>query len=163
MPAAEHALHEMLQRASIPALVMCLARITEDGRWLEAAGRVDVLVNCAGVLQRTLTPRRAIDEGAGPGRAHRSARQPALLRSAGPAHGRSGPRRHCQHRVGGGHAFGSAGLVQPAEIAAAVAFLASDMASGITGIDLPVDLGYLVATPWSSYGGLRGADHGRTP
>lgn len=111
MPAAEHALHEMLQRASIPALVMCLARITEDGRWLEAAGRVDVLVNC----------------------------------------------------VGGGHAFGSAGLVQPAEIAAAVAFLASDMASGITGIDLPVDLGYLVATPWSSYGGLRGADHGGTP
>ncbi len=126
MPEAEHALHEMLQRASIPALVMCLARITEDGRWLEsarpasdcspsaaawstwqtsasmpprtwgsavggkavrmdvgdeddveragrepeAAGRVDVPVNCAGVLQRTLPPRRAIDEGAGPVRAH---------------------------------------------------------------------------------------------
>ncbi|MBH1964133.1 MAG: NAD(P)/FAD-dependent oxidoreductase [Comamonadaceae bacterium] len=28
-------LHEMLQHASIPALVMCLAQITEDDRWLE--------------------------------------------------------------------------------------------------------------------------------
>lgn len=35
MPKAEHTLHEMLQHASIPALVMCLAQITEDDRWLE--------------------------------------------------------------------------------------------------------------------------------
>jgi NAD(P)-dependent dehydrogenase (short-subunit alcohol dehydrogenase family) len=47
-------------------------------------------------------------------------------------------------------------LVQPGEIAAAVGFLASDLASGITGVNLPVDVGYLVATPWINYGGLRG-------
>lgn len=46
-------------------------------------------------------------------------------------------------------------LIRPEEIAAAVAFLASDLASAITGINLPVDAGYLVATPWASYGGLR--------
>jgi len=46
-------------------------------------------------------------------------------------------------------------LVQAEEIAAAVGFLASDLASAITGINLPVDAGYLVATPWASYGGLR--------
>ena len=46
-------------------------------------------------------------------------------------------------------------LIEPREIANAVAFLASDRASAITGINLPVDAGYLVATPWASYGGLR--------
>ena len=46
-------------------------------------------------------------------------------------------------------------LVRSDEIAAAVVFLASDWASGITGVNLPVDLGYLAATPWQSYGGLR--------
>lgn len=46
-------------------------------------------------------------------------------------------------------------LIEPEEIAAAVGFLASDLASGITGVNLPVDAGYLVATPWISYGGLR--------
>jgi enoyl-[acyl-carrier-protein] reductase (NADH) len=46
-------------------------------------------------------------------------------------------------------------LVRAEEIAAAVGFLASDLASGITGVNLPVDVGYLVATPWASYGGLR--------
>ncbi|HEX4892844.1 MAG TPA: SDR family oxidoreductase [Hyphomicrobiaceae bacterium] len=49
-------------------------------------------------------------------------------------------------------------LVQPGEIAAAVVFLASPAASAITGVNLPVDCGYLVATPWASYGGLR-KDH----
>ena len=47
-------------------------------------------------------------------------------------------------------------LVQADEIAQAVAFLASSDASGVTGANLPVDCGYLVATPWASYGGLRG-------
>ncbi len=75
MADARHSVHEMLQHASIPTLIMCLAQITEDDR--------------------------------------------------------------------------------PSEIAAAVTFLASELASGITGIDLPVDLGYLVATPWLSYGDLR--------
>ena len=46
-------------------------------------------------------------------------------------------------------------LVRAEEIAAAVGYLASDLASGITGVNLPVDVGYLVATPWASYGGLR--------
>ncbi|MBI5720990.1 MAG: SDR family oxidoreductase [Rubrivivax sp.] len=48
-------------------------------------------------------------------------------------------------------------LIQPREIAHAVAFLASTQASAITGINLPVDAGCLVATPWASYGGLRQA------
>jgi len=46
-------------------------------------------------------------------------------------------------------------LVHAEEIAAAVAFLASRAASGITGVNLPVDCGFLVATPWVGYGGLR--------
>lgn len=46
-------------------------------------------------------------------------------------------------------------LVRAEEIAAAVAFLASPLASAITGVNLPVDCGYLVATPWAGYGGLR--------
>jgi len=46
-------------------------------------------------------------------------------------------------------------LVAADEIASAVCFLASDLASGITGVNLPVDAGYLVGTPWVSYGGLR--------
>jgi NAD(P)-dependent dehydrogenase (short-subunit alcohol dehydrogenase family) len=46
-------------------------------------------------------------------------------------------------------------LLRAEEIAAAAVFLTSDLASGITGINLPVDAGYLVATPWSAYGGLR--------
>ncbi len=46
-------------------------------------------------------------------------------------------------------------LVQPEEVAAAAAFMTSEFASGITGVNLPVDVGYLVATPWANYGGLR--------
>ena len=38
---------------------------------------------------------------------------------------------------------------------AAVGYLASDLASGITGVNLPVDAEYLVATPRGSCGGLR--------
>lgn len=46
-------------------------------------------------------------------------------------------------------------MVEPDEIADAVAFLASEDARAITGVTLPVDAGWLVATSWHSYGGLR--------
>lgn len=46
-------------------------------------------------------------------------------------------------------------LVAPREVAQAVAFLAGDEAGAITGVNLPVDCGWLVATPWNTYGGLR--------
>lgn len=45
--------------------------------------------------------------------------------------------------------------VQPEEIGNAVEFLLSDRAAAVTGIDLPVDCGWLVANPWHTYGGLR--------
>jgi len=45
-------------------------------------------------------------------------------------------------------------MVDPSEIASAVAFLASGRASGITGANLPVDLGWLTAGSWNSYGGV---------
>jgi len=46
-------------------------------------------------------------------------------------------------------------LVEPDEIAKAVAFLASGEASAITGINLPVDCGWLAASTWATYGGVR--------
>jgi NAD(P)-dependent dehydrogenase (short-subunit alcohol dehydrogenase family) len=46
-------------------------------------------------------------------------------------------------------------MVEPAEVAHAVAFLASSAAAAITGVNLPVDCGWLVTTSWHSYGGLR--------
>lgn len=46
-------------------------------------------------------------------------------------------------------------LIDPAEIARVCSFLASDDASAITGITLPVDAGWLVAGSWHTYGGLR--------
>jgi NAD(P)-dependent dehydrogenase (short-subunit alcohol dehydrogenase family) len=48
-------------------------------------------------------------------------------------------------------------LVEPDEIARVVAFLAGPEASAITGANLPVDCGWLAATPWNTYGGLRPA------
>jgi NAD(P)-dependent dehydrogenase (short-subunit alcohol dehydrogenase family) len=46
-------------------------------------------------------------------------------------------------------------LVEPAGIARAVAFLASPDAAAITGANIPVDCGWLVAGSWHTYGGLR--------
>ncbi len=46
-------------------------------------------------------------------------------------------------------------MVEPAEVARAVAFLASADAAAITGVNLPVDCGWLVAGSWHSYGGMR--------
>lgn len=48
-------------------------------------------------------------------------------------------------------------MVEPVEIARAVAFLLSDDASAITGIDLPVDAGWLAGSHMATYGGLRAA------
>ena len=45
-------------------------------------------------------------------------------------------------------------LVQPSEIGQAVAFLLSPAASAISGIDLPVDCGWLAGSTWATYGGL---------
>lgn len=52
-------------------------------------------------------------------------------------------------------------LVSPAEIAEAVAFLLSPNASAISGIDLPVDCGWLAGSTWATYGGLPGVDQGK--
>ena len=47
-------------------------------------------------------------------------------------------------------------MVEPEEIAKAVAFLASAEAAAITGVNLPVDAGWLVTTSWHTYSGLPG-------
>jgi NAD(P)-dependent dehydrogenase (short-subunit alcohol dehydrogenase family) len=45
-------------------------------------------------------------------------------------------------------------LVQPGEVANAIAFLLSDKANAITGIDMAVDSGVLASQLWSMYGGV---------
>ena len=47
-------------------------------------------------------------------------------------------------------------LVDPREVANAVAFLCSEDASAITGVNLPVDAGWLTAGPYQTYGGVPG-------
>lgn len=47
-------------------------------------------------------------------------------------------------------------LIEPEDCANAVAFLLSDQASAITGVNLPVDAGWLVRGSWQSYPGIRG-------
>ena len=46
-------------------------------------------------------------------------------------------------------------MVETVEVARAVAFLAGPDAAAITGVNLPVDCGWLVTGSWHSYGGLR--------
>ena len=48
-------------------------------------------------------------------------------------------------------------MVEPAEIGRGVAFLLSDDASAITGINLPVDAGWLAGAHMATYGGVREA------
>lgn len=51
-------------------------------------------------------------------------------------------------------------LVRPDEIGSACAFLLSPGASAISGIDLPVDCGWLAGSTWNTYGGLPSATQG---
>ncbi len=48
-------------------------------------------------------------------------------------------------------------MVMPNEVALAAAFLLSDDALAITGVNLPVDNGWLLAGSWSMFGGVRPA------
>src|SRR5246127_2783531 len=48
-------------------------------------------------------------------------------------------------------------LVEPIEVAQATAWLLSDAASGVTGINPPVDAGFIAGSTWAAYGGLREA------
>jgi NAD(P)-dependent dehydrogenase (short-subunit alcohol dehydrogenase family) len=50
--------------------------------------------------------------------------------------------------------------VEPVEVAEAVEFLSSARAAAITGVNLPVDCGWLVGTGWALYGGSRAARAG---
>jgi NAD(P)-dependent dehydrogenase (short-subunit alcohol dehydrogenase family) len=45
-------------------------------------------------------------------------------------------------------------LVEPIEVAHAIAWLLSPASSAVTGINLPVDAGYLAGSTWGAYGGL---------
>ena len=45
-------------------------------------------------------------------------------------------------------------LIEPEEVAQGVLFLASPAASAITGINLPIDGGWLAGVSWQAYGGL---------
>jgi len=45
-------------------------------------------------------------------------------------------------------------MVTPAEVADAVGFLLSPAATAITGINLPVDCGWLAGSTWQTYGGV---------
>ena len=47
--------------------------------------------------------------------------------------------------------------VEPIEVAEGIEFLASDRASAITGVNLLIDAGWLVAGTWGLYGGVRPA------
>ncbi|MHA6845236.1 SDR family NAD(P)-dependent oxidoreductase [Ralstonia syzygii] len=178
---------------------------------------VDVLVNCAGVLQRTLPPEElTISEwdrvsridlrgtylccrAFGPAMARRGQGSIVNIASvagmcSGPLHsyapakagvinlteclaGEWGPRGVRVNTVSPGFTMTPAlekgiatrtldglrlaeaaalgRLVAAEDIAKAVLFLASELAASITGVNLPVDAGYLVARSWSSYGGLR--------
>ena len=45
-------------------------------------------------------------------------------------------------------------MVEPIEVAQAIAWLLSPLSSAVTGINLPVDAGFLAGSTWGAYGGL---------
>lgn len=45
-------------------------------------------------------------------------------------------------------------LVEPIEVAHAIVWLLGPMSSGVTGINLPVDAGFIAGSTWDAYGGL---------
>jgi len=45
-------------------------------------------------------------------------------------------------------------MVEPVEVAQAIAWLLSPASSAVTGINLPVDCGFLAGATWGAYGGL---------
>jgi NAD(P)-dependent dehydrogenase (short-subunit alcohol dehydrogenase family) len=56
-------------------------------------------------------------------------------------------------RLTGSSALGR--LLRPEEIGEAAAWLISPASSGVTGVNLPVDAGFLVGATWDAYGGFR--------
>jgi NAD(P)-dependent dehydrogenase (short-subunit alcohol dehydrogenase family) len=51
-------------------------------------------------------------------------------------------------------------MVEPIEIAHAIAWLLGPLSSAVTGINLPVDAGFLAGSTWAAYGGLPQAPGG---
>ena len=47
-------------------------------------------------------------------------------------------------------------LVEPAEVGRAIAWLLGPDSSAVTGVNIPVDAGFLAGITWTAYGGLRG-------
>jgi len=47
-------------------------------------------------------------------------------------------------------------LVEPLEVAEAIVWLLGPTSSAVTGINLPVDAGFVAGATWDAYGGLRG-------
>jgi NAD(P)-dependent dehydrogenase (short-subunit alcohol dehydrogenase family) len=47
-------------------------------------------------------------------------------------------------------------LVEAAEVAEAIVWLIGPRSSGVTGVNLPVDAGFLAGATWGAYGGFRG-------
>src|SRR6202035_4474256 len=43
-------------------------------------------------------------------------------------------------------------LVEPIEVAQAIAWLLSSASSGVTGVNLPVDAGFIAGSTWAAYG-----------
>jgi NAD(P)-dependent dehydrogenase (short-subunit alcohol dehydrogenase family) len=48
-------------------------------------------------------------------------------------------------------------LVEPDEVGRVIAWLLGEGATAITGVNLPVDAGFLCGVTWQAYGGLREA------